>query len=110
MTSLRVENVRLETAPAIEPEPATLVKFDLVNVSPQRVTDLVLEISVTKKPARDPLTPRQTLVQPFQIRSDVILESGYTISYEMQLRHFSSDCNRVANVEVRSVRSLPDSN
>ena len=109
-TSLRVENVRLEAAPQTEAEPATLVKFDVVNISPQRLTDLLLEISVTEKPALDPLTPRQTLVHPFQIRGDAILESGYTITYEMQLRHFSSDCNCVAHVEVLSVRSLPDSN
>ena len=110
MTSLRVENVRLEAAPPIETEPATLVKFDLVNVSSQRLTDLVLEISVMEKPAPDPLTPRQTLVHPFQIRGNAILESGYTIAYEMQLRHFASDCNCVANVEVLSFRPLPDSN
>jgi len=69
-----------------------------------------LEISITEKPAFEPvLAPSRMLVRPFTIRGNVVLESGYTINYEMLLRHFSSDCNCLANVGVLSVRSLPDS-
>lgn len=80
--SLRVENMRLEAALSTETEPSTTMKFDLVNAGPERLTDVLLEISITEKPAVDLLTPRRTLVRPFQIRGDVVLESGYTIAYE----------------------------
>lgn len=111
-TSLRVENVRLEAVPETDTEPATLVTFDVVNVGAQRLTDVLLEISVRERPAPVPrtLTPPRTLVHPFQIRGDAILESGYTITYEMQLRHFSSDCECVAYVDVLSARAVPDPN
>jgi hypothetical protein len=105
---ITVENVRLEAAPPTETVPSTILKFDVFNASSQRVTDLLLEISITEKPLDPVLAPSRMLVRPFKIRGDVVLESGYTINYEMLLRHFSSDCECVANVDVLSVRLLPD--
>ena len=106
---LRVENVRLEAALRTEATPSTLLKFDVFNASPKRLTDFVLEISITEKPFDRVLGPGRMLVRPFKIRGNVVLESGYTINYEMLLRHLSSECDCVANVDVLSVRSLPDS-
>lgn len=106
---LRVENVRLEAAPRTEAAPSTILKFDVFNASPKRLTDFVLEISIAEKPSDPLLASSRLLVRPFKIRGNVVLESGYTISYEMLLRQLSSDCDCVANVNVLSVRSLPDS-
>lgn len=108
--SVLVENVRLEAAPAAEAVPSAVLKFDVFNTSSKRQTDLLLEISITEKPASDPLlAPRRIMVQPFTIRGNVVLEAGFTINYEMILRHFSTDCDCVATVDVLSVRALPDS-
>jgi hypothetical protein len=107
--TITVENVRLEAAPLAEAEAATILKFDVFNASATSVTDLVLEISITKKPASEQIAlPSQILVRPFKIRGDVVLESGYTMNYEMLLRHFWSDCDCVANVTVVSARALPE--
>jgi hypothetical protein len=107
---LRIENVRLEAAPGTETVPSAVLKFDVINASPKRQTDLLLEISITEKPALDPvLTPRRVLVRPFKIRGNFVLEAGYTINYELRLRHLSTDCDCVATVDVLSVRALPDS-
>jgi len=107
---VRIENVRLEGAPGTETVPSAVLKFDVVNASPKRQTDLLLEISVAEKPAVDPApTPHRVLVQPFKIRGNFVLESGYTINYQMILRHFSTGCDCVATVDVLSVRALPDS-
>jgi hypothetical protein len=38
----------------------------------------------------------------------IAFESGYTITYEMVLRHFAADCNCVPVVEVVSAESQPD--
>jgi hypothetical protein len=107
---LRVAHVRLEPAPAMKTLPFSVLKFDLFNVSSNRLTDVVLEISIVEKPDPDQvLGSRRVLVGPFTVRGSVVLESGYSINYEMLLRNFSSDCSCVANVDVLSVRSLPDS-
>ena len=106
---LRIDNVRLEAAPGTETVPSAVLKFDVINASPKRQTDLLLEISITEKPALDPvLAPRRVLVRPFKIRGNFVLEAGYTINYQMLLRHLSTDCDCVANVDVLSVRALPD--
>jgi hypothetical protein len=107
---LRVEHVRLEPAPAINTPPATILKFDLFNVSATRVTDVVLEVTLfVEEPEADRGSrARRVLVGPFTIRGSVVLESGYTVAYEMLLRSFSAECGCVANVSILSVRSLPD--
>jgi len=44
----------------------------------------------------------KTLVRPFKIRGNVVLQAGYTINYEMLLRNLSSDCRYIATVDVVS--------
>jgi hypothetical protein len=107
-SSLKIEHVRLEPPPSTEPLPSTLLKFDVLNESSGRLTDLVLEVSIVETIADSSLRPR-VLVGPFTIQGDVVLESGYTINYEMLLRNFSSVCDCLATVEAVSARSVPDS-
>ena len=109
-SSLRVEHVRLEPAPPTNRVPATALKFDLSNISSNRLTDVLLEIVIVEKSVPDnAVVSRRVLVGPFTVRADVVLESGYTMNYVMVLRNFSSDCSCTANVDVLSVHSLPKS-
>jgi hypothetical protein len=101
---LRVQRVRLEPAPPMNASPGTVLKFDLLNASVNRLADLVLQIAIVEK--SEPFAPRRILVGPFTIRGEVVLEAGYSLTYEMLLRNFSSDCHCLPNVEVVSVRSL----
>lgn len=104
---LTIDNVRLETPLHAETSPSTLLKFDVFNGGSTPLTDLILEISIVEKSAAKELAAR-TLVRPFQIRGDLVLQAGYTINYEMLLRNLSSDCRCVANVDVVSFRWLPE--
>ena len=101
---LKVQRVRLEPAPSMSASPGTVLKFDLLNVSVNRLATPLLQIAIVEK--TEPFAPRRILVGPFTIRGEVVLEASYILSYEMLLRNFSSECNCVANVDVVSVRSL----
>jgi hypothetical protein len=84
------------------------VEFELVNESANRLTDVVLQLSVVEKQQAAGGLPRpRVLVAPFTIRGAVVLESGYRIDYEVLLRNLSADCACVATVEALSARSVP---
>jgi hypothetical protein len=104
---LTIDNVRLETPLHAEASPSALLKFDVFNGGSTPLTDLILEISIVEKSAAKELAAR-TLVRPFQIRGNIVLQAGYTINYEMLLRNLSSDCRCVTNVDVVSFRWLPE--
>lgn len=108
VSSLKVENVRLESPPPTGPLQSAVLKFELVNESVNRLTDVVLQLSVVEKQQAAGGLPRpRVLVAPFTIRGAVVLESGYRIDYEVLLRNLSADCACVATVEAMSARSLP---
>ncbi len=109
-SALRIEHVRLEPPSVAQPLPSTILKFEAYNASASTLADVVLEISIVEKlqPSQGVGLPR-VLVGPFTIRGNFVLESGYTINYEMLLRNLSSDCACSAKVDVLAVRSLPDS-
>jgi|KBSMisStandDraft_5_1062788.scaffolds.fasta_scaffold73828_2 hypothetical protein len=108
LSPLRIGNVRLEAPPSPQTPASAVLKFDLFNEGPSRVTDILLEVSVRGKPAFDPgPATARVLVRPFKIRGAVKLEAGYSVNYEVLLRNLSSDCNCVASVEVLSFRALP---
>jgi hypothetical protein len=107
LRALTVENVRLEAAAGIDAEPATTLKFDLLNTTQQRLTEITVEISVTEKPSQEPgRTPSRMLVRPFKLQGDVILEPGHSVGFEVLLRRLSADCECAAHVRVVSVRFL----
>jgi hypothetical protein len=109
LKALTVENVRLEAAAGIDSAPATTLKFDLLNTTQHRLTEIVVEISVTEKPSQEPaLTLNRMLVRPFKLQGDVILEPGHLVEFEVLLRRLSADCECAANVRVVSVRFLLD--
>jgi hypothetical protein len=106
---LKVENIRLEPAISSDRQPAATLKFDLLNVTVQRLTDLVLKISIVEKgDADENIVPGHVLVGPFTFRGGVILEAGYLINFELLLQNFSPECLCVATVDVVSTRPVVD--
>lgn len=109
LTALTVEKVRLEAAASIDAEPAATLRFDLFNSTPQRLTEIVVEISVTAgSPSEPGPATSRMLVRPFRIQGDVVLEPGYSVGFEVLLRRLSADCECAAKVRVVSVRFLLD--
>ncbi len=109
VTALTVKGVRLEAAAVIDAEPATNLKFDLFNTTQQRLTDIVVEISITDTSSTETaLGTSHMLVRPFRMQGDLILEPGYSVGFEVLLRRLSADCECAANVRVVSVRFLLD--
>ena len=110
LAALRVERVRLEAAAVISAEPASALKFDLVNTTQHRLTEVVVEISIADKSSPEPApeTTTRMLVRPFKLQGDVILEPGYSVGFDVLLRRLSADCECAANVRVVSFRFLLD--
>jgi hypothetical protein len=106
---LRVENLRVEPAPAQVPEPAALLKFDLSNETVLRLSDVVVRVSFFEETAKDTeATPGRVVVGPLIVRVHETIEAGYVIGFEMLFRNLSSDCDCDPHVEILSARSLPD--
>ena len=106
---LKVKNVRLEpTPPPLGSSlPGTVLKFDIVNTASTGVDDLTFEVSLLKKADEvTPIAPQRVIAGPYVIHMKVVLESDYSVSYELRLRDISSDCKCVANVDVLSARTL----
>jgi hypothetical protein len=101
---VKIEHVRLAPAPDAA-TPSTVLEFDMLNDSVDRITDVVVQISIVEK-STDRNAPPHVLAGPFTIKGDTVIEPGYTINYQMLMRNLSSDCDCVANVGVLSVRPL----
>jgi hypothetical protein len=105
---LRITNVRLEAPPAEAPKPSAVLRFDVLNDSDSKVTDIVFEIAMHEKPAEHARAAPRLVVSPFVIQGNVTLEAGYTVSYELLLRNLLPDCGCVPNVVVTSARALSE--
>jgi len=102
---LKVRNLRLDE-PAVEvSRPAVMLKFDLLNDSPGRVTDVLIEIAIVEKPSRDP-GPRRLVAGPITMRGYATIEPGYTVEYKVLLRNLSSNCACEPQVSVVSARPV----
>ena len=106
---LRIENVRLVSAPAETPQPSVVLKFDVFNDTTQRLTDVIMRVSFVEKRQEDidTASPR-VIVGPVTVRVGEILRAGYIISYEMLFRNLSPECNCAPRVEVLSARLIAD--
>lgn len=106
---LQIENLRLESAPPKAPQPSVLLKFDILNDTSLRLTDVVMRVSFLKKRADDvDATPRRVIVGPVTVRVGETVRAGYVLSYEMLFRNLSPDCDCAPRVEILSARQLPD--
>jgi hypothetical protein len=106
---LQIENLRLESAPPKAPQPSALLKFDVLNDTSLRLTDVVMRVSFVEKRSDElDVGPGRVVVGPVTVRVAETLRAGYLLSYEMLFRNFSSDCGCTARVEILSARLLPD--
>jgi hypothetical protein len=103
----QIENLRLDDAPDDAPQPSVVLKFDVFNNSSARLTDVILKVSFLEKPLSEGLTiPARVLVGPVTVRVGEILQSGFTLSYEILFRNLSAECDCLPRVEILSARSL----
>lgn len=106
---LQIENLRLESASPKAPQPAALLKFDMLNDTSLPLTDVVMRVSFLEKRAGDIETvPARVVVGPVTVRVGETLRAGYVLSYEILFRNLSSDCACAPRVEILSARLLPD--
>ena len=104
-SELKVRNLRLDE-PAVEvSRPAVILKFDLLNDSPSRVTDVLIEIAIVEKPSRNPGS-RRFVAGPITMRGYATIEPGFTVEYKVLLRNLSSDCACEPQVTVVSARPV----
>ena len=104
-SELKVRNLRLDE-PAVEvSRPAVILKFDLLNDSLSRVTDVLIEIAIVEKSSRNP-GPRRLVAGPITMRGYATIEPGYTVEYKVLLRNLSSDCACEPEVSVVSARQV----
>jgi hypothetical protein len=104
---IRIKQVRLEPPDEGDTSKTAVLRFDAVNDSADRLTDLVLEISIVGKPSTSDAATPPVIRRPFTVQEKRIIEPGYSLQYEIVLKNVSSDCDCRTSVEVRSARSLP---
>jgi len=104
---VHINDIRLEAPPRQTPEPASVLKFEMLNDGERRVTDVMLEIAIREKAADIAVTPR-TIVGPFLVGGHATIEAGYAVDYELLLKNLAPDCSCLATVRVVSARELPE--
>jgi hypothetical protein len=108
-TSIAVRRLRLESAPPIDTVPSVNLKFELLNVGPDRLADIVIEISIVEaKQPNDTTAREEVLAGPFTVRGKVTLEPGGVMKYDMRFRNLTRDCGCRPAVVVVSVRRVGD--
>src|SRR5262245_57149336 len=107
MTPLRILNIRLHQGDLKDPEPRSNVSFEILNDGPTELTDVILKISIEQATTlSQPDSHREPLVS-YKIRgSEVVIQPGYSLKYELRLRNLPPECDCQAFVEVESVRAL----
>ena len=104
-SELKVRNLRLDDPSVEVSRPAAVLKFDLLNDSPSRLTDVLIEIAIVEKPSRD-AGWRRLVAGPITMRGYATIEPGYTVEYKVLLRNLSSDCACEPRVSVVSARPV----
>jgi hypothetical protein len=106
---LRIEQLRVVTSPEEAPQPSLVLKFDVLNDSPSRLTDVVIRVSFVEGNLDEiDEIPAKVVGGPVTIRVRETLPAGYVLSYEMLFRNLTPDCECSPRVEILSARSLPD--
>jgi hypothetical protein len=106
-TSIAVRRLRLESAPPIDTLPSVNLRFELLNVGPDRLADIVVQISIVETMGPDDTTAHaEVLAGPFTVRGKVTLAPGGVMKYDMRLRNLTTDCGCHPAVVVVSVRRV----
>ncbi len=104
---VKIRNLRLERASALETEPSSTLTFDMVNAGPTSITNIVFEMSVVSKTQPDDFQhPGFVLIGPVKLRTTFVLDPGYTVHYELRLTTLPEDCECLPRVTVFSARSV----
>lgn len=104
---IKIKKIRLEPPDEGDALTTAVLRFDAVNDSADRLTDLVLEISIVGKGSTSDAAPSRVITRPFTVEEKRVIEPGYSLQYEIVLKNVSSDCDCRTSVQVRSARSLP---
>ena len=86
-------------------KPAVILKFDLLNDSPGRVTD-VRSKSPLSRNLRETLARAGTGGWPITMRGYATIEPGYTVEHKRTVAERSSDCACEPQVSVVSARPV----
>jgi hypothetical protein len=105
--SVHINDIRLEAPARGTAEPASVLKFEMLNEGDRRITDVMLEIAIREKTSDVIVTPR-TIVGPFLVGGHATIEAGYAVDYELLLKNLSPDCSCLATVRIVSARELPE--
>ena len=103
---IKIKKVRLEPPEEGDASTTAVLRFDAVNDSADRLTDLVLEISIVRKGSTSDPATSPVISRPFTVEEKRIIEPGYSLQYEIVLKNVSSDCDCRTSVQVRSARSV----
>ncbi len=106
---LQIENLLLDNPPSEVAQPAALLKFDVLNETSLRLTDILVRVSFLEDQGLDAAgVPARVLVGPVTVRVKAVLQAQSVVSYEMLFRNLSSDCDCSPSVVILSARVLPD--
>ena len=106
---LQIENLRLDSPPSEVAQPAALLKFDVLNETSLRLTDVLVRVSFLEDQGLDTAgLPARVLVGPVTVRVKAVLQAESVVSYEMLFRNLSSDCGCSPRVVILSARVLAD--
>jgi hypothetical protein len=109
VVGLVVRNIEFERGPSIDAMPSTDVTFELLNDTLSRYKDIVLEVSVIQGPAQLPANTKPTvIVGPLTLRTNVALEPGYMMIFEIRFRNLAADCDCDVSVDVASAVLAPE--
>jgi hypothetical protein len=104
---LRIEQLRVITSPDGAPQPSVVLKFDVLNDSPSRLTDVVIRVSFVEGNLDEiDEIPAKVVRGPVTIRVRETLPAGYVLSYEMLFRNLSPECECSPRVDILSARSV----
>jgi hypothetical protein len=106
-STVHINDIRLEAPVRRTAEPASVLKFEMLNDGERRITDVMLEIAIREK-ASDVLETPRTIVGPFLVGGHATIEAGYAVDYELLLKNLAPDCSCSATVRVVSARELPE--
>jgi hypothetical protein len=106
---LQIKNLRLDSSPPDVAQPAALLKFELLNDTSLRLTDILVRVSFVDDHGLDAAeVPARVIVGPVTVLVKAVLQAESVVGYEMLFRNLSSDCDCSPSVVILSARSLPE--
>jgi hypothetical protein len=103
VTDLAIRHVRLVDADSVDGVPTVRVRFDVFNLGPTVLTDVVVKIVLV--PARRTITwdpIEDTVAGPITIVSHRLLRPGSQMKFDLRLKNVSSDCHCLPKVTIVS--------